>query len=144
MLCKPVENSQCAEPLGQNSEVLLFFWNFVVVWICLQVQYKCTIETLLPSFSLTVLEDAASLGHRIRPCRSLSPKGGILWVIPTAERRPFKSSSDKVKQQCNEISIIWFQSVGQIHVFSSINSLFSNHISAFRSNGCYHFNAFTQ
>ncbi|CAK6965556.1 unnamed protein product [Scomber scombrus] len=26
----------------------------------------------------TVLEDAASLGRRIRPCRSLSPKGGIL------------------------------------------------------------------
>lgn len=47
-------------------------------------------------FLLTVLEDAAGLGRRIRPCRSLSPKGGILWVNPTAERRPFKSSSDKV------------------------------------------------
>ncbi|KAK2822709.1 hypothetical protein Q5P01_022774 [Channa striata] len=51
----------------------------------------------------TVLEDAASLGRRVRPCRSLSPKGGILCVSPTAERRPFKSSSDKMQdlQQWN-------------------------------------------
>lgn len=99
--------------------IISFYFKISLSWC--ESALKCSANLLLKCcclhFSLTVLEDAASLGHRIRPCRSLSPKGGILWVNPTAERRPFKSSSNKVKQQRNEIQFLWLQSVGQIHVF---------------------------